>query len=78
MSITKTIDYWLPDELWDQVKDYMGLIDVNKSKILFKNMRWDLINKYTTIEDMDAVSLLTIDGQVDRKLKQTLDRKSVV
>jgi len=75
MSITKTIDYWLPDELWDQVKDYMGLIDKNKSKILFKNMRWDLINKYTTIEDMDAVSLLTIDGQEDRKWKQTFNIK---
>ena len=68
MSITKTIEYWLPDELWGEVKQYMGLSDYN-------NMRWDLINKYTTIEDMDAVSLLTIDGQEDRKWKQSFNIK---
>lgn len=86
MSITKTIDYWLPDELWDQVKDYMGLrweliniwgevkpyTALNEYK---HNMRWDLINKYTTIEDMDEVNILTIDGQEDRKWKQSFNIK---
>ena len=38
-------------------------------------MRWDLINKYTTIEDMEEVSLLTLDGQEDRKWKQSFNIK---
>ena len=38
-SIIKTTQYWLPDELWDIVKDYMGLCKKDEK------VNWELVKK---------------------------------
>jgi len=39
-SIIKRTEYWLPPELWGQVKEYMGMAEEGK-------VRWDLIKTAT-------------------------------
>lgn len=70
-SIIKTTTYWLPEELWGVVKDYMGFVNFKK-----KEVRWDLMPKLK-IEDLAHIGI-GIPTFCEYKYKFQIDAKGNV
>ena len=68
-SIIKKTEYWLPEELWREVKDYMGLCKKED------NVQWEFISK-AKLKDVLQLNLPHYRIQYESRLRPTIEINS--